>query len=157
MEKIDLNKNNKKEDLYIYIYKTFPDCVTEIKQDNGKITHSIDFDKLKELLSPVIADDKKQRYEFSWPDKYISRHSVNKPTTNTLRPIKEKSIDFDNTKNLYIEGDNLEVLKVLRNTYSNKVDVIYIDPPYNTGNDFIYKDNFAKSNAEADVESGNLD
>ena len=157
MKKINLNKNNKREDLYIYIYKLFPDCVTEIKQNDGTITHSIDFDKLKEFLSPVIADDKKEKYEFSWPDKRISKHSVNESTTNTLRPIKEKSIDFDNTKNLYIEGDNLEVLKVLKNTYSNEVDVIYIDPPYNTGKDFIYKDNFAKSNAQADLESGNLD
>ena len=157
MKKINLNKNNKREDLYIYIYKLFPDCVTEIKQNDGTITHSIDFDKLKEFLSPVIADDKKEKYEFSWPDKRISKHSVNESTTNTLRPIKEKSIDFDNTKNLYIEGDNLKVLKVLRNTYSNEVDVIYIDPPYNTGKDFTYKDNFTKSNAQADLESGNLD
>ena len=101
--------------------------------------------------------DKKEKYEFSWPDKKISKHSVNERTTKTLRPIKEKSIDFDNTKNLYIEGDNLEVLKVLRNTYSNEIDVIYIDPPYNTGKDFTYKDNFTKSNAQADLESGNLD
>ena len=135
----------------------FPDCVTEIKQKDGTITHSIDFDKLKEFLSPDITDDKKEKYEFSWPDKKISKHSVNERTTNTLRPIKEKSIDFDNTKNLYIEGDNLKVLKVLRNTYSNEVDVIYIDPPYNTGKDFTYKDNFTKSNAQADLESGNLD
>ena len=134
----------------------FPDCVTETKV-NGKTTYEIDFEKLKEFLSSKIVDDKKETYEFSWPDKKISKLSVNERTTNTLRPIKEKSIDFDNTKNLYIEGDNLEVLKVLRDTYFGKIDVIYIDPPYNTGNDFIYKDNFAKSNAQADLESGNLD
>ena len=93
----------------------FPDCITETKV-KGKTTYAIDFDKLRDFLSPKIVGDKIQRYELTWPDKNKTRVLINKPTTNTLRPIKEKSIDFDKTKNLYIEGDNLEVLKVLRNT-----------------------------------------
>lgn len=156
MSKINLDKNKRLEDIYIYIYKLFPDCVTETNV-NGKTTYAIDFDKLKDFLSPIIVGDKIQRYELTWPDKNKTRVSINKPTTNTLRPIKEKSIDFDKTKNLYIEGDNLEVLKVLRDTYFGKIDVIYIDPPYNTGNDFIYKDKFTKDNTEANIESGNID
>ncbi|MDD7685653.1 MAG: site-specific DNA-methyltransferase [Malacoplasma sp.] len=156
MSKINLDKNKRLEDIYIYIYKLFPDCVTETKE-NGKTTYAIDFDKLKDFLSPEIVGDKIQRYELTWPDKNKTRVSINKPTTNTLRPIKEKSIDFDKTKNLYIEGDNLEVLKVLRDTYFGKIDVIYIDPPYNTGNDFIFKDKFTKDSTEADIESGNID
>lgn len=162
MSKINLDKNKKLdknkrlEDIYIYIYKLFPDCVTETKE-NGKTTYAIDFDKLRDFLSGKIVGDKIQRYELTWPDKNKTRVLINKSTTNTLRPIKEKSIDFDKTKNLYIEGDNLEVLKVLRDTYFGKIDVIYIDPPYNTGNDFIYKDKFTKDNTEADIESGNID
>ena len=156
MSKINLDKNKRLEDIYMYIYKLFPDCVTETKA-KGKTTYAIDFDKLRDFLSPKIVGDKIQRYELTWPDKNKTRVSINKPTTNTLRPIKEKSIDFDKTKNLYIEGDNLEVLKVLRDTYFGKIDVIYIDPPYNTGNDFLYKDKFTKDNTEADVESGNID
>ena len=134
----------------------FPDCITETKV-KGKTTYAIDFDKLRDFLSPKIVGDKIQRYELTWPDKNKTRVSIYKPTTNTLRPIKEKSIDFDKTKNLYIEGDNFEVLKVLRDTYFGKIDVIYIDPPYNTGNDFIFKDKFTKDNTEADIESGNID
>lgn len=117
----------------------------------------MDFDALRQELSDYIVEGPKERYQFTWPDKSKAKLLANTPTTMTLRPCREESVDFDNTKNLYIEGDNLEVLKILRETYLGKVKMIYIDPPYNTGNDFIYNDDFSMSSKEYDEISGNYD
>ena len=117
----------------------FPDCITEILDKGGART-VIDFDKLRQNLSHDIVEGREERYQFTWPDKKKASHLANLPITATLRPCREESVDFDNTKNLYIEGDNLDVLKCLKETYFGKVKMIYIDPPYNTGNDFVYND-----------------
>ena len=117
----------------------------------------IDFDVLKQELSTVVIDDRQERYQMTWPDKKDSILLANRRISGTLRPIKEKSADFENTKNLYIEGDNLDVLKLLRETYLGKVKMIYIDPPYNTGNDFVYEDDFAQSSEDYLSNSGQFD
>lgn len=130
----------------------FPNCVTE--EADGK---SIDFDLLRQELSHAIVEGNKERYRIEWPGKKEAIVTANLPTTKTLRPIREDSVDFDNTENIYIEGDNLEVLKLLQESYLGKIKVIYIDPPYNTGKDFIYKDNFAKDAQEELLESGQKD
>lgn len=125
----------------------FPEAVTEVKKD-GKVTKAIDFDVLKNLLiagNTEIAEGRKERYEFNWPEKKKHARLANQPTTSTLRPVREDSVDFDTTENLYIEGDNLEVLKLLQNGYAGRIKMIYIDPPYNTGNDFVYNDDFKAS------------
>ena len=121
----------------------FPHCVTERIGKDGKPELAIDFDKLRAELSNEVLDEGEERYQFTWPDKRAASRLANTPTTQTLRPCREESVDFDNTQNLYIEGDNLDVLKVLRETYLGKVDVIYIDPPYNTGRNLIYKNDFS--------------
>jgi adenine-specific DNA-methyltransferase len=113
--------------------------------ENGNITQAIDFDILKQELSTVIVEGNDERYQFSWPDKRKSILLANAPIAKTLRPFREESLDFDSTENLYIEGDNLDILKLLQETYLGKVKMIYIDPPYNTGNDFVYEDKFALS------------
>lgn len=118
---------------------------------------AIDFDVLKQELSGVVIDGNKEKYQLTWPGKKEAIVNANTPTNNTLRPIKEKSVDFDKTENIYIEGDNLEVLKILQESYLNKIKCIYIDPPYNTGNDFIYNDNFEKDSYEGLLESGQID
>lgn len=123
----------------------FPQCVTERLNKDGKSELAIDFDKLRAELSHEVLDDGEERYQFTWPDKRAAARLANTPSTLTLRPCREESVDFDATQNLYIEGDNLDVLKVLRETYLGKVKMIYIDPPYNTGNDFVYNDDFAQS------------
>ncbi len=125
------------------IAELFPHCVTERKGKNGRLELAIDFEKLQAELSNELIGEGEERYQFTWPDKREAIRLANTPTTMTLRPCREESVDFDNTQNLYIEGDNLEVLKVLRETYLGKVKMIYIDPPYNTGNDFVYNDDFA--------------
>ena len=122
------------------IAQLFPNCVTERLGKDGKLELAIDFEKLQAELSNEIIGEGEERYQFTWPDKRAAVRLANTPTTMTLRPCREESVDFDNTQNLYIEGDNLDVLKVLRETYLGKVKMIYIDPPYNTGNDFVYND-----------------
>lgn len=124
------------------IAQLFPNCVTERLGKDGKPELAIDFEKLQAELSNEIITEGEERYQFTWPDKRAAVRLANTPTTMTLRPCREESVDFDNTQNLYIEGDNLDVLKVLRETYLGKVKMIYIDPPYNTGNDFVYYDEF---------------
>lgn len=124
------------------IAQLFPNCVTERLGKDGKPELAIDFEKLQAELSNEIITEGEDRYQFTWPDKRAAVRLANTPTTMTLRPCREESVDFDNTQNLYIEGDNLDVLKVLRETYLGKVKMIYIDPPYNTGNDFVYYDEF---------------
>ncbi len=138
------------------IKSLFPACVTERIVD-GKVVSAIDFEKLQAELCNDIVGEGEERYQFTWPDKRKAIREANTPTTMTLRPCREESVDFDNTQNLYIEGDNLEVLKVLRETYLGKVKMIYIDPPYNTGNDFVYNDDFAKTRADFEEMSGLFD
>ncbi len=135
----------------------FPHCVTERLNKDAKSELAIDFDKLRAELSNEVLEDGEERYQFTWPDKRAASRLANKPTTMTLRPCREKSVDFDTTENLYIEGDNLDVLKVLRETYLGKVKMIYIDPPYNTGNDFVYNDVFAQGKDEFEQTSGLFD
>ena len=135
----------------------FPNCVTERLNKEGKPELAIDFVKLQAELSNDILAEGEERYQFTWPDKRAAVRLANTPTTMTLRPWREESVDFDNTQNLYIEGDNLDVLKVLRETYLGKVMMIYIDPPYNTGNDFVYNDNFAHGKGEFEQKSGLFD
>lgn len=135
----------------------FPQCVTERKGKNGKTELAIDFDKLRAELSSEVLDEGEERYQFTWPDKRAASRLANTPTTLTLRPCREESVDFDTTQNLYIEGDNLDVLKVLRETYLGKVKMIYIDPPYNTGNDFVYNDDFAQGKGDFEAQNGTLD
>lgn len=138
------------------IQKLFPNAVTEVLRD-GKPTLAVDFDVLKQELSKDLINDKEERYQFAWPDKKKSILLANSPISATLRPCKEESVDFDNTENLYIEGDNLDVLKLLQETYLGKVKMIYIDPPYNTGNDFVYNDDFAENSEEYIANSGQYD
>ena len=139
------------------IAKLFPQCVTEHKDKDGKTVLGIDFEKLRDELSADVIDEGEERYQFTWPDKKAHAHLANTPTTKTLRPCREESVDFDHTQNLYIEGDNLDVLKVIRETYLGKVKIIYIDPPYNTGNDFVYNDDFSQDADEYRENSGQLD
>lgn len=139
------------------IQKLFPNCVTERMGKDGKPELAIDFEKLQAELSNEIIGEGEERYQFTWPDKRAANRLANTPTTMTLRPCREESVDFDHTQNLYIEGDNLDVLKVLRETYLGKVKMIYIDPPYNTGNDFVYNDDFAQSRDEFEETSGLFD
>ena len=136
----------------------FPNCVTESKDEKGNLKKSIDFDLLKQELSADIVEVPKERYRLDWPGKRDALVTANAPITKkTLRPRREESVDFDTTENLFIEGDNLDALKLLQKTYLGKVKMIYIDPPYNTGNDFIYKDKFAESTEEYHLESGQRD
>ena len=139
------------------IGELFPNCLTERLDENGKPEVAIDFDMLRQELSKSIVEGPEERYQFTWPDKRNAIRLANAPTTDTLRPCREESVDFDNTQNLYIEGDNLEVLKLLRENYLGKVKMIYIDPPYNTGNDFVYNDDFAQSAGEYIHNSGQED
>ena len=139
------------------IAQLFPNCVTEHLGKDGKPELAIDFEKLQAELSNEIIDEGEERYLFTWPDKRAASRLANTPTTMTLRPCREESVNFDNTENLYIEGDNLDVLKVLRETYLGKVKMIYIDPPYNTGNDFVYNDDFAQSKEDFEQASGFFD
>lgn len=139
------------------IARLFPQCITERKGKDGKTVLGIDFEKLRDELSADVIDEGEERYQFTWPDKKAHAHLANTPTNKTLRPCREESVDFDHTQNLYIEGDNLDVLKVLRETYLGKVKMIYIDPPYNTGNDFVYNDDFSQSADEYQENSGQTD
>lgn len=157
MEKLSNQSKDISQENIEKIEKIFPNCVTETMGEDGKIKQSIDFDILKQDLSDTVVEDKTERYQFTWPGKNKVILLANAPTTNTLRPLSEKSVDFDHTKNIYIEGDNLEALKILRETYLGKVKMIYIDPPYNTGNDFVYEDDFKESTEEYLKSSGNVD
>jgi len=152
MEKLDLTTPNFTDENIQKLSELFPNCVTE--SSDGKV---IDFDALKQELSDNIVEGNKERYQLTWPGKSESLVTANTPIDKTLRPNREESKNFDNTENLYIEGDNLEVLKLLQETYLGKIKMIYIDPPYNTGKDFVYKDNFTQDKAEYDAESGNVD
>ena len=135
----------------------FPHCVTERIGKDGTAELAIDFDKLRAELSNDALEDGEERYQFTWPDKRAASRLANEPVNLTLRPCREESVDFDTTENLYIEGDNLDVLKVLRETYLGQVKMIYIDPPYNTGNDFVYNDDFTQGKEDFEQSSGLFD
>lgn len=140
------------------LYQIAPSCFTEATDPKtGKIKRVVNFDVLRQLLGDDTVEDATEAYEFNWVGKQEARAEVLRPINKTLRPVKEDSVDWDNTQNLYIEGDNLEVLKLLQKSYLGKVKMIYIDPPYNTGNDFVYHDDFARSQAEEDLFAGNVD
>ena len=158
MDKLRMQSSNGVEDNITKIAQLFPDCVTEtVDERNGQPKHLIDFEKLKQNLSDSVISERAERYQFTWPDKSKAILLANSPINATLRPCREDSVDFDNTQNLYIEGDNLDVLKCLKETYLHKVKMIYIDPPYNTGNDFVYEDDFAQSSEEYLANSGQFD
>lgn len=158
MDKLRMQSSNGVEDNITKIAQLFPDCVTEIVDErSGQPKHLIDFEKLKQNLSDSVMSERVERYQFTWPDKSKAILLANSPINATLRPCREDSVDFDNTQNLYIEGDNLDVLKCLKETYLHKVKMIYIDPPYNTGNDFVYEDDFAQSSEEYLANSEQFD
>lgn len=158
MDKLRMQSSNGVEDNIMKIAQLFPDCVTETMDErSGQPKHLIDFEKLKQNLSDSVISERAERYQFTWPDKSKAILLANSPINATLRPCREDSVDFDNTQNLYIEGDNLDVLKCLKETYLHKVKMIYIDPPYNTGNDFVYEDDFAQSSEEYLANSGQFD
>ena len=137
--------------------QVIPSAFTEVRGEDGQLTHKVDFERLRELLGDAIADADEERYGFYWVGKQEAKRAAAQPTRQTLRPVEEESVAWESTQNLYIEGDNLEVLKLLQTAYIGKVKMIYIDPPYNTGNDFVYNDDFAMSREEQDEAMGNLD
>lgn len=157
MDKLKMQTADGVQDNISRIAELFPECITEVNNQMGGIKRSIDFDKLRQLLSSDIVEGNEERYQFTWPDKRKAILAANAPINATLRPCPEESVDFDTTQNLYIEGDNLDVLKCLKETYLHKVKMIYIDPPYNTGNDFVYEDDFAESASEYLANSGQFD
>ena len=152
-----MQTKNLADEKFKKLAELFPNAVTETCDAAGNIVRAIDKDVLQQEISTVVVEGKEERYQFTWPDKRKSILAANAPTTNTLRPCKEESVNFDTTQNLYIEGDNLEVLKLLHETYLGRVKMIYIDPPYNTGKNFVYKDDFAESTEEYLANSGQYD
>lgn len=157
MTKLKMQTPNIANENYEKLAALFPNAVTETIDENGEVVRAIDKDVLMQEISCKVVDGKEERYRFTWPDKKKAVLLANSPINMTLRPCREESVDFDNTENLYIEGDNLDVLKLLRETYLGKVKMIYIDPPYNTGNDFVYNDDFAESADEYLDRSGQFD
>ena len=156
MDKLKMMSMDNVQENIKKIQALFPNAVKEVLRD-GKPTLAVDFDVLKQEMSNILIDDREERYQFTWPDKKKSILLANSPISATLRPCVEESVDFDNTQNLYIEGDNLDVLKLLQETYLGKIKMIYIDPPYNTGHDFVYNDDFAQSSDEYLANSGQYD
>jgi len=152
VEKLDLSSPDLVQGNIEKIAALFPQVVTE-----GPDGHSIDFDALRQELSDSIVEGPQERYRLDWPGKRAAMLAANTPISKTLRPVREESVDFDRTQNLFIEGDNLDALKLLQDSYLGKVKMIYIDPPYNTGKDFIYKDNFTQDKVEYLEESGQID
>lgn len=157
MDKLKMQTANKADENFKKLAEMFPNAVTEAIDENGEVVRAIDKDVLMQEISCKVVDGNEERYQFTWPDKKKSVLLANAPINKTLRPCREESVDFDNTENLYIEGDNLEVLKLLQETYLGKIKMIYIDPPYNTGNDFVYEDDFAQSTDEYLANSGQFD
>lgn len=157
MDKLKMQTANKADENFKKLAEMFPNAVTETINENGEVVRAIDKDVLMQEISCTVVDGNEERYQFTWPDKKKSVLLANAPINKTLRPCREESVDFDSTENLYIEGDNLEVLKLLQETYLGKIKMIYIDPPYNTGNDFVYEDDFAQSTDEYLANSGQFD
>ncbi len=156
-DKLKMQTPNKAEENFRKLATMFPNAVTETKDENGEVVRAIDKDVLMQEISCKVAEGKDERYQFTWPDKKKSVLLANAPINKTLRPCREESVDFDTTENLYIEGDNLEVLKILQETYLGKIKMIYIDPPYNTGNDFVYEDDFNQDTNFYKQNSGQID
>ena len=157
MDKLKMHTPNRADDNFKKLAVLFPNAVTETINETGEVVRAIDKAVLMQEISCTVIDGKEERYQFTWPDKKKSVLLANAPISKTLRPCREESVDFDNTENLYIEGDNLEVLKILQETYLGKIKMIYIDPPYNTGNDFVYEDDFAQNSNEYLANSGQFD
>lgn len=157
MDKLRMQTANKADENFRKLAAMFPNAVTETINENGEVVRAIDKDVLMQEISCTVVDGNEERYQFTWPDKKKSVLLANAPINKTLRPCREESVDFDTTENLYIEGDNLEVLKLLQETYLGKIKMIYIDPPYNTGSDFVYEDDFAQSADEYLANSGQYD
>ncbi len=157
MEKLNMQTTDVVDENIMRIGELFPNCLTEVKDEKGRPQVAIDFDQLRQELSKNIVEGPEERYQFTWPDKRNAIRLANAPTTDTLRPCREESVDFDNTQNLYIEGDNLQVLKVLRECYLNEVDVVYVDPPYNTGRNLIYKNDYSSDYKDYYYNSGQTD
>ena len=156
MEKVDLATADIAAENAAKLAELFPDIVTEVLDEGGNVRHSIDVEALKAHVGD-IAEDKRERYQFTWPGKQRARAEAIRPIEKTMRPCPEESVNWDTTENLYIEGDNLDALKILRETYAGKIKMIYIDPPYNTGHDFVYNDSFARTAEEERAESGAFD
>lgn len=156
MEKVELRTADIAAENAAKLAELFPDIVTEVLDEDGSVRHSIDVEALKAHVGDV-AEDKRERYQFTWPGKQKARAEAIRPIDKTMRPCPEESVNWDTTENLYIEGDNLDALKILRETYAGKIKMIYIDPPYNTGHDFVYNDDFARSAEEERAESGAFD
>ena len=157
MDKLRMQTANKADENFRKLAAMFPNAVTETINENGEVVRAIDKDVLLQEIACTVVDGNEERYQFTWPDKKQSVLLANAPINKTLRPCREESVDFDTTENLYIEGDNLEVLKLLQETYLGKIKMIYIDPPYNTGSDFVYEDDFAQSTDEYLANSGQYD
>jgi adenine-specific DNA-methyltransferase len=155
--KFDMKTKDLQQDNVGKIEALFHEVVTETKDEKGNIKKVVDFDKLRQILSDEIVEGPRERYGLNWVGKKEALYNANKSTSKTLRPVKEESVDFENTKNIYIEGDNLDALKIIQESYLGKVKMIYIDPPYNTGKDFIYKDNFKMNKEEYDKKSEIID
>ena len=159
MEKLDMQTKNLADEKFEALKALFPNAVTEAKNESGGggVIRAIDKDILMQEIATEVVEGRDERYQFTWPNKREAILAANAPLSKTLRPAREESVNFDETENLYIEGDNLEVLKLLQETYLGKIKMIYIDPPYNTGNDFIYRDDFKQSAADYDKDSGVYD
>lgn len=157
MDKLTMQSADLVQDHVEKIGQMFPHVITEVEKGNGQLAKAVDFDLLRQELSDTIINGDQERYQLKWPGKKAAILHANTPTTQTLRPVKADSVNWEHTQNVYIEGDNLEVLKLLQESYLNKVACIYIDPPYNTGKDFIYKDNFKETAGEYLSESGQVD
>jgi len=154
MEKLKLHSPDFTQENIAKLAELFPNCVTESKADDGTVKSTIDFEQLRQELSTSVVEGPQERYQLNWPGKREALLTANAPIAKTLRPCREESVDFDTTQNLFIEGDNLDALKLMQETYLNKVTMIYIDPPYNTGNDFVYADDFAED-SKAYLERSN--
>jgi adenine-specific DNA-methyltransferase len=154
MEKLKMHSPDLTQDNIARIRALFPDCVTEARGEDGGVRLAVDFDQLKQTLSESLVEGPQERYQLNWPGKREALLTANAPIARTLRPCREESVDFDTTKNLFIEGDNLEALKLIQETFLGQVKLIYIDPPYNTGKDFIYRDNFTASKEAFEQASG---
>src|SRR5699024_2158595 len=157
MDKLNMQTSDIENDNFNKLKELFPNAITETIDEDGNIVRAIDKDILTQEISTEVVEGREDRYQFTWPDKKKAILAANAPISKTLRPCKEESVNFDETENLYIEGDNLEVLKLLQETYLGKIKMIYIDPPYNTGSDFVYNDNFYLDRDEYLKDSGQFD
>lgn len=157
MDHLKMHTPNKADENFRKLAELFPNVVTETKNEQGEVVRAIDKDVLMQEINTKVVEGREERYQFTWPDKRKSVLLANAPIAKTLRPCREESVNFDTTENLYIEGDNLEVLKLLQETYLGKIKMIYIDPPYNTGNDFVYEDDYSMDNAQFIMQNGGYD